>query len=410
MNIFKRLATLGKRAKELTYDQIANLIDGGGGWEIAGVHVNERTALEVSTVLDCVTVIADGCSTPELHVMRDIGGGRSERASNIPEYRLLTKRPNEWQTASEWRWMMTAQAVLGGGGLSIKVKGDNGRLRELIPLPLGAWKIERTGRYDWQVRCWDEYGPIGTYSLDEVFYLPGRQMQLGRLLKPVHLAARAIGLALATEKTYASMHANGLQSSGMYSIKEALDENQHNKLMGWIAKHTGAANAGKPLILDRDAKWTPLRMSSVEAEGDKTRSRQIEEVCRVFNVFPIMVGHSDKTFAFASAEAFFAAHLKHTLAPWHKRWLDRLDEFALDGSGPLFAKFDTRYLTAGSTRDRAQLLRTLAELGIYTRNELREEEGRDPLPGLDEPLTPLNMTRSTQDNNGDPTDETAPPN
>jgi len=42
-------------------------------------------------------------------------------------------------------------------------------------------------------------------------------------------------------------------------------------------------------------------------------------------------------------------------------------------------------------RDRAQWARTMAEMGIYTRNELRDEEGKDPLPGLDTPLTPLNM-------------------
>jgi hypothetical protein len=68
----------------------------------------------------------------------------------------------------------------------------------------------------------------------------------------------------------------------------------------------------------------------------------------------------------------------------------------LDGSGPLFAEFDTRYLLAGSTTDRAQWARTMVEMGIYTRNEIRDNEGLDPLPGLDEPLTPLNMTQGNE--------------
>jgi hypothetical protein len=42
----------------------------------------------------------------------------------------------------------------------------------------------------------------------------------------------------------------------------------------------------------------------------------------------------------------------------------------------------------------------MAEMGIYSRNELRDEEGKDPLPGLDEPLTPLNMTMGS-----DPVDD-----
>ena len=78
---------------------------------------------------------------------------------------------------------------------------------------------------------------------------------------------------------------------------------------------------------------------------------------------------------------------------------DRLDETLLDGAGPLFAKFDTRYLTAGAMKDRASWSRNMAEMGIYTRNELREEEGMDPLPGLDEPLTPMNMGSTTDQGN-----------
>ena len=112
-----------------------------------------------------------------------------------------------------------------------------------------------------------------------------------------------------------------------------------------------------------------------------------------------MVGHSDKSSTFASSEAFFSAHVKHTLAPWHQVWTQRIDEMLLDGSGPLFAEFDVRYLMAGSMADRSQWARAMTELGIYTRNEIRDEEGKDPLPGLDEPLTPLNMTTAGKEGN-----------
>ena len=105
---------------------------------------------------------------------------------------------------------------------------------------------------------------------------------------------------------------------------------------------------------------------------------------------------------FASSEAFFAAHMIHTLFPWQTRWTQGLDEFVLDGNGPLFAEFDTRYMRAGSMKDRSQWARTMVETGIYTRNEAREEEGKDPLPGLDKPLTPMNMTQGSQNEPADP--------
>lgn len=387
---------LGRKSAQLTTDQVMKLIDGGGGSMIAGVHVNARTALEVSTVLACVKVIADGCATPKLHVYREQKDGRRERATDVPEYRLLARRPNEWQTSFEWRRQMTIHAALTGTGLSVKVRGFDGRVRELIPVQPGSWAVHRVSRYELVYRCYDEFGLIGEFPANDVFLLNGVQWDWIQSMDAVKLARSAIGLAIATEQSQAAMHKNGLRPSGIYSVDGALNEQQHERLTSWIKRLGGTSRTGDPLVLDNAAKWTPTAQTGVDSQHVETRRLQIEEVCRGYGVFPLMVGHSDKSSTFASSEAFFAAHVKHTLAPWHEAWTQRLDETLLDGDGPLFAQFDTRYLMAGSLKDRAQWARNVVEMGIYTRNEIREEEGKDPLTGLDEPLTPMNMNSGTK--------------
>ena len=394
MNFFDRL--LGRKAAQLTYDQVANLIDGTGGGTVAGVVVTDKTALQVSTVLACVKTIADGCATPDLHVYREIDDGTRQRATNIPEYRLLSRRPNEWQTSFEWRRQMTIHAALTGAGLSIKVKGLNGRVKELIPVMPGQWDVQRNSRYGLVYKCWDQFGVIGEFKPDDVFLLNNLQWDWVKPMNAVTLARAAIGLAMATERSQSAMHANGLRPSGTYSVEGNLNAEQHERLAAFLKRKSGPDNTGTPLILDRAAKWFNTSISGVDAQHVETRRLQIEEICRAYGVFPIMVGHSDKSATFASSEAFFSAHVKHTLAPWHRAWTQRIDEMLLDGSGPLFAEFDTRYLLAGSTTDRAQWARTMVEMGIYTRNEIRDNEGLDPLPGLDEPLTPLNMTQGNE--------------
>lgn len=392
----------GRKAAQLTYDQVASLIDGLGGGTVAGVAVTDKTALQVSTVLACVKAISDGCATPKLHVYRELPDGARQKAVNIPEYRLLARRPNEWQTSFEWRRQMTIHAALTGAGLSIKSKGLNGRVRELIPVMPGQWDVHRISRYELRYRCWDEFGQIGEFAPDDVFILNNVQWDWVKSMNAVQLARAAIGLAMATEKSQASMHANGLRPSGMYSVEGSLSPEQHTRLAAMLKAKSGPDNAGIPLVLDRAAKWLSTGLTGVDAQHVETRRLQIEEICRAYGVFPIMVGHSDKSATFASSEAFFAAHVKHTLAPWHEAWTQRIDETLLDGSGPLFAEFDTRYLMAGSMKDRATWARTMAEMGIYTRNEIRDEEGKDPLPGLDQPLTPLNMTQGSQNEPADP--------
>ena len=386
-----------RKAAQLTYDQVAGLIDGVGGGMVAGVHVNEKTALEVSTVLACTKALADGCATPDIHVFREKPDGTREKATNIPEYRLLARRPNEWQTSFEWRRQMTLHAALTGAGLSIKVRGDNRRVRELIPLMPGQWDVRRISRYEVRYRCWDEFGMIGDFEAKDVFVLQGLQWDWLNGMNAVKLARASIGLAIASERSQSAMHANSLRTSGTYSVTGSLNPEQYERLTAHIKRKTGPDNAGVPLILDRDAKWQSTTQSGVDAQHVETRKLQIEEICRGYGVFPSIVGHSDKASTYASAEAFFAAHVKHTLAPWHRAWTQRCDEMLLDGAGPLFAEFDVRYMTAGSMKDRAMWARTMAEMGIYTRNEIRDEEGKDPLPGLDEPLTPMNMTQGKQE-------------
>jgi len=383
---------ISRKAKELTYDQVADLIDMWGGKTIAGVHVSAKTALQVTTVLGCTKVIADGCSTPDLHVYRHLNGGGKEKAWDVPEYRLLGSRTNEWQTSFEWRRLMTLQAALTGAALSIKVRGLNRKVRELIPIQPGSWDVRKVSRYEARYRCWDEFGYIGEFKPEDVFVLRGLQWDWLSTLDAVRLAASAIGLAIATEKSQAAMHENGLRSSGVYSVEGNLSDEQHTRISNWLKKYTGSQNTGTPLVLDRAAKWLSTAMSGVDAQHVETRRLQIEEMCRPYGVFPIMIGHSDKSATFASSEAFFSAHLKHTLAPWHVNWRQKLDEDLLDGNGPLFTEFDTRYLTAGSMKDQGEWTRAMIESSVYVPNEIRAEHGMRPLPGGDEPLMPMNMT------------------
>jgi HK97 family phage portal protein len=369
----------------------------------AGAVVSTATALQVPAVIACVKTISDGCATPELHVYRELPGGARELARNIPEYRLLNRRPNEWQTSFEFRRTMTMHAALTGDALAIKTKSGN-RVRELIPVVPGQFHIDRRGRYDVVYRCYDEFGLIGEFGADDVLHLPNWQWDALKGLNAVRLAASAMGLAIAAETNQATLQANGGRPAGILTTDQKIGEEAVERLRESWRRQMKLQRNGTA-ILDGGWKYLSLAMTGVDGQHLETRRFQVEEIARAYGVFPIMIGHSDKSATFASTESFFGAHEKHTMAPWRQLWKQRLDEFVLDGAGPLFVEFDNRYLLAGSMRDRAQWARTMAEMGIYTRNELRDEEGKDPLPGLDEPLTPMNMDQQgSSDAEDDPED------
>jgi hypothetical protein len=113
-------------------------------------------------------------------------------------------------------------------------------------------------------------------------------------LEAVYHAREAIGLALATEETHATLHKNGVRPTGVYSVEGVLNRTQYDDLAKWLKSQFSGDNAGAPMILDRNAKWLSQAITGVDAQHLETRRMQIEEICRALRVMPIMVGHSDK--------------------------------------------------------------------------------------------------------------------
>jgi HK97 family phage portal protein len=395
-----------KRGATLTIDEVIARL-GGSGWgsPMSGETVNLSTALRVSAVLACVKVIADGCATPQLNIYRQTKDGKRELATNIPEYRLLNRRPNEWQTSFEFRRTMTMHAALMGDGVAIKVKspGSN-RVRELIPVT--DVSIDEPGRYQARYRCYDKFGLVGTFGPDDVLHIPNMRWELVKSLDVLNLAREAIGLSIAAERTQATLHSNGGRPAGILSSPQPLSAEAVTRLRAAWKEFT-TSNRNGTAILDGDMTYKPLMMTGVDGQHIEQRRLQIEEVARAFGVFPIMIGHSDKTATYASAEAMFSAHERHTLAPWHELWRQRLDEFVLDGEGPLFAEFDTRYLTQGSMKDRAEWARTMIEMRLMTRNEVRDFFGMDSVDGGDEFWSPANISGNSK--TGSTSNEDPPP-
>jgi len=387
---FLRIAPPSKKAGSTALDRLA------GEWGssvMSGESVTVNTAMRVSTVLACVKVIAEGCATPQLNVFRDGQGGERQIATNIPEFRLLNRRPNEFQTSFEFRKTMTMHAALCGEALAFKVKSGN-RVRELIPVPPGLFEIDENSRYDFKVRCYDKFGLIGVFGPDDVLHIPNLRWELIKALDVLSQAREAVGLAIATERNQATLYANGGRPAGLLSTEKTLSVEAVDRIReSW--KQFSTSNKNGTAVLDNGMGYTPLAMSSVDMQTMEQRRFQVEEICRCFGVMPIMVGHSDKAATYASAEAMFSAHLIHTLAPWHELWRQRLDEFVLDGKGPLYADFDTRYLTQGSMRDRAEWARSMIEMRIMTRNEVRDSFGLDATEGGDEFWSPANIAGST---------------
>lgn len=362
----------------------------------SGASVTWKTALEVTTVLACARVIAEGIAQVPLKLFREDGKTRLP-ATDHPSYRLLHRRPNAWQTSFEFRETLGLHLVLTGGAYCYKNR-LRGKLRELIQFEPQHVTVKRSAI---GVPSYDVVNPVNgetkSFAGDEIWHLRGPSWDGYLGLEAVQLAREAIGLAMATEETHASLHKQGVQTTGVYSVEGSLNKEQFKALRDWIEMYqAGKENAGRPFILDRGAKWTSQAMSGVDAQHIETRKYQVEEICRALRVMPIMVGYSDKASTYASAEQMFLAHMVHTMAPWYERIEQSIcanlltEEDERDG---VYAKFVTAGMLRGSLKDTKDVLLGYVNGGLMTPNEGREklELNPDPDPKSDELRIPANI-------------------
>lgn len=376
--------------------RLAQLLAGvfGGGATKSGASVNSTTALQVSTVLACARVIAEGCAQVPWRVMQESPDGKSRLpAKSHPLWDLLHRKPNRWQTSFAFRETLLLHVLVGPTGSAYAFKnrvGADRRLRELVLIDPHRVReeVQNDGTLVYTVAGRD--GSQRQFGEADIWHIRGPSWNGQTSLSLITLAREAIGLAMAAEETQAKLHKNGVRTTGTYSVDGNLNQKQHIDLSDWIKKQA----ADGFMVLDRNAKWIPHTMTGVDAQHLETRLFQVKEVCRAMRVMPIMVMESDKASTYASAEQMFIAHLVHTLLPWFERIEQSADVFLLsdeERAQGYYTLLEPAGMLRGSLKDTAEYISRLTERGVLTRNEARELLDRNPLEGLDEPLTPANM-------------------
>ncbi len=208
------------------------------------------------------------------------------------------------------------------------------------------------------------------------------------------LAREAIGLALAAEEQGARLFKQGVQTDlTLQSANEVDEEGKKQLREAFMARHAGSGNAWMPLLLENGLKATRIGLTAQESQYIETRQFQLADIARIFRIPDVLLGISQgKSSTYASAEQFFLAYVKYTLGPWCKRIEQAIQRDLLAPSETdLFVKHDLDSLTRADLQTRYAAHASGIAAGFLTRNEARQMENLPTLPGLDEPLSPLNM-------------------
>lgn len=358
----------------------------------SGVEVNPTTAMQVEAVQACVRVLSETLAQLPLIVYRRLPDGGKERAAEHPLYRILHDRPNAWQTSFEFRELLMMCLCLRGNGYAMIVEGSRGAVTQLVPLDPARVQVKQLPDYS----CIYKYRMLGGQSLtmtaDEMFHVRNFSLDGMVGMTPIEMARDGIGEAIAAGRTAATLFGQGFMHGGVLKHPHALSDKAYGRLKSDLQQeNAGVSNAYKLMILEEGMDWAPRTMTAEDAQFLETRKLKRSDICGLFRVPPHMIGDLERA-TFSNIEHQDTAFMRHSMLPWLRRWEEAISRNLFFEPEKYFAEFLVEGLLRADVETRGTYFATAITNGWMTRNEVRRLENWNPLPGLDEPLVPMNMT------------------
>ncbi|MEO9340479.1 phage portal protein [Mesorhizobium sp. SB112] len=345
----------------------------------SGVTVSAQNATRCTPVRAAVAALSEPCGHLPLAVFRRGENGAHEPAVDHPISTLLSGTVNPWTTAAQFREQLVRDCLLSGNGLAQIVRDGQGQPRELHRLHPQAVAVEidaLTGEPRYRVTVSNGSRVL---PLTDIIHIRAALSLDGVTgISPVYEAREAIGLAITLEAHAARLFANGGRPSGILSFARALTAEANAKAK---AAWQGMTHSGGTAVLDADARYQQLTLTSTDAQFLELRQFAVSEIARAFRVPPIFLQDFGRATWSNSAE-MGRMFLSYSLDPW----LTRIEgEFALKllpeaDRAECFLEFDTDDITAADTAARATAYSQFRAAGVYTANELRALEN---LPAMD---------------------------
>lgn len=251
----------------------------------------------------CVKMIAEAAAALPL-VLQD-----AERRYETHPLLALLARPNGVQGRADLLESLYGQMLLSGDGYVEAVAGETGAPYELhvlrserMHLVPGAdgWPVA----YEYQVggrkHRFDMTG--GAAPICHIRAFHPQDDHYG--LSPMQAAASALDVHNAASRWSKALLDNAARPSGAIVYKGTdgqghLAQDQYARLLDEMESyHQGAANAGRPMLLEGGLDWKPMGFSPSDMEFQKTKESAAREIALAFGVPPMLLGlPGDATYA-----------------------------------------------------------------------------------------------------------------
>lgn len=350
---------------------------------------------KVLWVYRCVDAIATNAANRTINLQRDGRDGEVVDGSDVRLLHLLNKRPNDYETAKQFRYRLSAQLLLSKQGVFVElVRSNGGDIAELHLLPAGRTSPipgvpnPKTGRITKFVQAYRvEYADGGYDDLKPENVLWIRKPHptdpyMGTT--PLEAAGLTADIDFYARLFNRNFMVNDGRPGGLVAVKGELSAEDAAELKSRFSG--GPKTAGRTTVIEADeVSWVDTATTPRDAQYTQAQAATKLDLLLAFGVPESVLGNaSGRTYDNAGAEE--AIFWRVTMLPHVDMIAEAFDTLTPGGvEDELHFIHDVSDIAPLRRDERERHAKLLQELqaGAITLDEYREGTGRTPfdVPG-----------------------------
>lgn len=349
----------------------------GLGRSDAGVMMNERQAMRITTAYSCIKGISEDLASTAFEVIQEMPDD-SMRVSK--DHRLWPMLHDEWNpnmSSAVGRAAVVAQALGWGNGYAWIKRDGASRAIALIPLHPGKTAPVKVNGELMYATTQTDTGQALQIDPAHMLHIMGLSEDGIVGLSPIQSCKNAFGLTYAAEKFGAQFFGNGSQATGVFTHPAALEDEAYQNLKKSVWEWATGGQALRPLVLEEGMTWQPLTIPPDSAQFLQTRKFQKEEIAGLFR-FPLHLVGSLERATNNNIEHQGLDYVRYCLRPWAIRLEQETRRKLL--SGPFLAEHNFYDLQRGDFASQTAGFQVLRNIGVYSANRILRAMRQNPIP------------------------------
>lgn len=378
-------------------DELAEVIRQQSTSSAAGMSVNANTAMRVAAVYACVRLISGAVANLPIEIKERIDDDTRVNRTDLSLWNVMRRKPNSWQTPSQFKRMMQAHVLLRGNAYA-QIVQSRGRVIALLPLDPDRMKVTQSDDSTLSYTYRRRDGGSVKLKQSEVFHLVGLTLDGVTGVSAITYARETIGLSMAQEKHGSTTFRNAARPSIVLSHPGKLGQEGQEFLRASLDEYRqGGASEGKSLILEEGMTTSQISMTAEDAQWIESRKFSRTDIAMFFGVPPHMIGDTEKSTSWGSGiEQQSIGFVTYTLEDHLTTWEETTNrDLILEPS--VYARFNRRALVRGDIKTRTDHYVKMLQWGVYNPNEVRAREDENPRPDGDVYYDPPNTAGQAGD-------------